>query len=340
MATERSYQPLENEILKSFGTQIPSFNTASTPSFFSSASFLYTLAFVIIITTASFRYAYAGILRMQASEEGIRKSKEEFTRVTYGLLGVLGLWLILFTINKDMLTGDVTLSNLRTESDKTGNSNVVTKGVKATSPSGVSTSCENPNTVKSALTSGAGICGNTSCSLSGCLNNSQYKDLVKELAGPDWKLALILLCKESRGDPLAQSRNQNGTYDCGLMQINQVTACDASILEPRNNITEGVSLLRKKLKASANTAIYPTLRVDPKIGAVTAYNCCANGTIPNEASSQDNDSSGNPLGCKTSDGWPSIPKWACPINPGTSQFNMCGVKSYACDINACLNTTF
>ena len=107
-----TYKLLEPGIAESIGGNSISFDTANTTSLFTSSSFLYTFAFVVIIVTASFRYALAGMLRMQASEEGIRKSKEEFKRVTYGLLGVLGLWLILFTVNKDMLTGDVTLKGL------------------------------------------------------------------------------------------------------------------------------------------------------------------------------------------------------------------------------------
>lgn len=113
MAT--SYTPLEPNLTKELTGVDVGFNTSATPSFFASTSFIYTLAFVVIIAAASFRYAYAGMLRINPSEANIKKSKEEFTRVTYGLLGVLGLWLVLFTVNKDMLTGDVTLTNLRAE---------------------------------------------------------------------------------------------------------------------------------------------------------------------------------------------------------------------------------
>jgi hypothetical protein len=40
-----------------------------------------------------------------------------------------------------------------------------------------------------------------------------------------------------------------------------------------------------------------------------------------------------------SSGFPSsIPKWACPINPGTADLNMCSVKSYVCELSSCLNS--
>jgi len=45
--------------------------------------------------------------------------------------------------------------------------------------------------------------------------------------------------------------------------------------------------------------------------------------------------SGASSDCKTSDGWPVIPKWGCPINPGTATFNACSIRSYACDIEKC-----
>ena len=106
-----SYTPLEEKNLSAFGVTTPTFN--GTPTLFASSSFIFALSITIVIVAASFRYAYAGVLRLPASEEGIRKSKEEFRRVTYGLLGVLGLWLVLFTVNKDMLTGEVTLSALK-----------------------------------------------------------------------------------------------------------------------------------------------------------------------------------------------------------------------------------
>ncbi len=119
----KSYTLLEPNLTKDLGGENFNFNTSNSSSFFASTSFIYVFAISIIIVAAALRYAYAGMLRIDASESGIKKSKEEFTRVTYGLLGVLGLWLILFTVNKDMLTGDVTLSNLTSSSTVSVSSN-------------------------------------------------------------------------------------------------------------------------------------------------------------------------------------------------------------------------
>lgn len=125
MANPTSYTLLEPGFSNSLGGNV-SFNTNTEPTFFTSTSFIYSLALTIILVTASFRYALAGVERMKASEEGIRESKAEFKRVTFGLLGVLGLWLVLFTVNKDMLTGDVGLSNLRSKPVSSGGASTVT----------------------------------------------------------------------------------------------------------------------------------------------------------------------------------------------------------------------
>ena len=130
------------------------------------------------------------------------------------------------------------------------------------------------------------------------------------------------MCKESGARKDEQNKNPNGTYDCGLMQINQPTPCDAGILDTHTNIERGVSTMRSKIAAAGR--LYTNIPAEA--GVFASYNCCANGTVPNSES----------VSCKTSDGWPTIPKWACPIDPGTGDFNMCGVKAYACELTACL----
>jgi hypothetical protein len=107
-----SYVPLEQETIKSITGKDQ--DTTINGSLFTSTSFLYNFFLVIIIVTASFRFAYAGMLRMNPSESGIKASKEEFKRVTFGLFGVLGMWLIIATFNRDMLTGNVGFADLAT----------------------------------------------------------------------------------------------------------------------------------------------------------------------------------------------------------------------------------
>lgn len=59
---------------------------------------------------------------MQASESAIRKSNEEFKRGTLGLLGVLSLFLILYTINKSLLSADIGLNALQLDKTNTSSS--------------------------------------------------------------------------------------------------------------------------------------------------------------------------------------------------------------------------
>ena len=136
-------------------------------------------------------------------------------------------------------------------------------------------------------------------------------------------IIIVTICKESSGRKDAQNKNPNGTYDCGLMQINQQTPCDAAILNPTENIKIGIATMKKKIDFAIQ--IYPNIPAES--GAFASYNCCANGTIPHAPSAD----------CTVSNGFPfTLPKWACPINPGDGQYNMCTVKNYTCELNACL----
>jgi hypothetical protein len=131
------------------------------------------------------------------------------------------------------------------------------------------------------------------------------------------------MCKESRAQVNAAGNNPNGTFDCGLMQINQPTPCDATILNPAENIRRGVALMKEKIRLTSQTY----QNIPAETGPFSSYNCCANGTVPNAPSAD----------CTTANGFPfAIPKWACPINPGESSSNMCTVKNYACELSVCM----
>jgi hypothetical protein len=108
-----SFTPLEPTFSKAVPAfQAPSFNAAN-PSFFATTSFVYTLLFVIIVTSAFFMYGRAALLRIQISGAGRAKSNEEIRRVTLGLLGGLLLFPLLYTFNRDLLLGEVGLSGLK-----------------------------------------------------------------------------------------------------------------------------------------------------------------------------------------------------------------------------------
>ena len=203
-----------------------------------------------------------------------------------------------------------------------------TSSVPTTSGSSQASSrtCESKEATISKLQSSGGICGGTTCGvLSGC-KYASYIGIIDQMTGGDVqlkKMIIVTMCKESGGVATRSGKNPNGTYDCGLMQINQPGPCGPDALEPVENIRKGVTLMQKKITSSSQ--LYTNIPAET--GPFSAYNCCANGTVPNAPSAD----------CSVSTGFPyAIPKWACPINPGEGEFNMCVVKNYACELSACM----
>ena len=323
------YQPLEANNLSSLGVAAPTFKPGDTTPFFATSSFLYTLCFTAIVIAAFYRYTVAGILRMQASEAAIRKSNEIIRNVTLGLLGVFSLFLILFTVNKDLVRGDVDLRAVLAEGKGAGGS-LISQKTKQSTGSTSSPSCESTQSVLTKLQSEGGICTGTTCTiLSGC-NYQQYNSIINQAVGGDIDLrkrVIVTMCRESRAKPNAERINGDGTYDCGLMQIHQNGPCNKNqtTADQEANIYAGVKKIRETLQTAANYPLVPG--VPQKGSAFASYNCCGDGTKP---ASQSND-------CTPANGFPeNFPKWACPINPGTSDRNMCTVKNYACELTACL----
>lgn len=320
MNNNKTYTSLEPSYKELFGA--PSFDTSQVASLFTSTSFLYSMGIMLCVVAAGIMYMRAGAIRMQASERAVTKSNEEIKRVTIGLVGVLSLFVIIYTFNKDLLTGEVGLKELAA-SRVMGSTGALTSNPGT---SGTSVSCANPQSVISSLSSQGGICSGARCTvLSGC-NYTQYESIIRseaQKAGVKESVVIALMCKESRAQRSAQNRNPNGTYDCGLMQVNQSGPCGSDVLDPATNISRGVALIKQKMTAASQ--VYPNI---PSIsGMLASYNCCANGTVPNAPSAD----------CTQAAGFPyTIPKWACPINPGEGQFNMCTVKNYVCELNACI----
>ncbi len=108
------YTPLESTSLQALKINTPSFDGTET-SFLATSTFVYTLFFVAIVTAAFYRYVVAGALRMQASEFSIRQSNQIIKQVTLGLLGVFSLFLLLFTVNKGLVSGDISLGGLKSQ---------------------------------------------------------------------------------------------------------------------------------------------------------------------------------------------------------------------------------
>ena len=328
------YKQLEPSSFTALGLGNTANFDGSNVSFFATSSFIYTLFFIAIIGAAFYEYILVGVYRMEASENGIRKSNETFKRTTWGLLGVFGLFLIISTVNKGLLTGDVGLGEIRSapgvvSQSGVGGGGAVTGGgvVGNNSTSGGSSAlCGTTEATITKLQSSGGICGGVSCGiLSGC-NYSAYSSIIDQAVEGDAllkKMIIVTMCKESRGKPSATNVNANGSHDCGLMQINQPNPCDATILDPTENIRRGVALMKQKIASTRRTY----QNIPAETGPFSSYNCCANGTVPNSPSTD----------CSTANGFPyAIPKWACPINPGDGKFNMCSVKNYVCELSACM----
>jgi hypothetical protein len=226
------------------------------------------------------------------------------------------------------VTGDVGFGGLSGSGDSNGSKISTTQTASSQGTSNTQgKTCESPGAVISRMSSQNGVCGNTSCTkLSGC-NYKQYESVIATYTGNDTrlkKMAIVVLCIESGGNQRASNNNPDGTYDCGLMQINQKAPCTDSSFNIEYNIQKGVDKLRYALSKSSQ--VYPGVPVEATV--FSSYNCCSNGTIPGSPSND----------CTPQAGFPStLPKWACPINPGEGKYNMCSVKSYACEASACFN---
>jgi hypothetical protein len=244
------------------------------------------------------------------------------------------LFPLLYTFNRDLLLGEVGLSGLKAVRPgvaQGGGQSSVTGNVSTNiaPPANTSNSCSDPKAFAASISNGGSICGSRQCSaLSGC-KYQQYINIINQESakeGVDPAVTIAIMCRESHGDPNPpeSAKNDNQTHNCGLMQINSSSACSGSILDPQTNISLGVKKIKQKM--SGANQVYKNI---PAItGAIASYNCCGNGDIPN-AQSRD---------CNQDTGYPNpIPKWACPINPGTGSYNMCKVDDYVCDVSACIN---
>lgn len=114
----KDYTPLEQKTAEALGLPPISYSSSQIVTLASSTSFIYMFLVIMCVGAAGFVYIKGGLLRMQASESGIRKSNEEFKRGTLGLLGVFILFLLLYTLNKGLLTADIGLGALKASRTK------------------------------------------------------------------------------------------------------------------------------------------------------------------------------------------------------------------------------
>lgn len=82
--------------------------------------------------------------------------------------------------------------------------------------------------------------------------------------------------------------------------------------------------MKNSINAVNAAPLYPGFTRET--ASFATYNCCSNGTKPYDAS----------VDCNSTNGFGTIPKWACPIDHGNTTSGMCVVKNYACELTVCL----
>ncbi len=131
-----AYAPLEENLLTAVDVAIPTFS-GSSPTLSATTSLITIIFFMLIGGAAFYRYVMAGIYRLEASENGIRKSNEAFKGATLGVLGVFLMFLIFFTFNRDILLSDVGLGALQNKPVAGGTGGTPQTGSQApTTPTG------------------------------------------------------------------------------------------------------------------------------------------------------------------------------------------------------------
>lgn len=291
----------------------------------------FNLIFGVIIVLSVFRVMYGGALFLTSDVViGKMKGKDIIVNSLRGIFLALITYSIMYWINPEMLNnkiGSILSDGGRVVGEKVKEV-IGNVGVSINSGGPAARSCDSVASSIDKLKTGQNVCAGASCSKT-CSFTSEIVNAIKAeatSANIDYRIVMALACRESTGNPNAVGNHANNGYpDCGLMQINMSgrgNSCSPEIMDINNNIREGIKLYKSKLTTAKS---YNT--VDRNSQAFASYNCCSNGENPNSQSNS----------CNTATGFTeSIPKWACPIDPGTGSFNMCAVKSYACDVTACI----
>lgn len=305
------------------------------------------VAIAIIVAMAVFYIVSAG------SEEMMTTAKGGIKAALVGFAVMLGAWLIISTTLRifsatipglTMTSGGFEFScgatagtgvAVGTGTGAASGTNVPNTGVPNAS---VPSTNGNTGTVSTALTCGVDPVaekqrinnGGTVCNNSGVCpscNTSAFETFIQNYgnaAGIPLAFIRGLIARESTCNPNAERLDTDGTRSCGLMGVNTRSSsytCD-QLKNPDTGIKEGVRILQ--------TAFTSARSLTTRYGSrVTVEELAA--AIHNAGYGQSTTS----VDCSTSSGWLTIPKWGCPINPGTAQFNACNIKNYACNVGSC-----
>lgn len=288
--------------------------------FYTYVSYLYQFGIGAVGIAALLMLAIGGFMYITSAgnNASMEKAKGVITDAIVGVILALTAYLLLYTINPDLVRikrlTPVPVSNLTIPGAPGGPGGpgpALPPGTQGANCQGAATN--------------SNLCVNTTCSRT-CSNLGQFESSIQTYAsqsGLDPRVVKAVICRESSGTPNVQNTAVSPTA-CGLMQVNvsSGTTCATdprgNLLDPQTNIRVGTGILAQKY---ASVRSYSYASITPYQMAFAAYNCCANGDNPNAASRD----------CGS-----AVPKWACPINPGTGTYNMCAVQNYACDVSACV----
>lgn len=309
LATGYTYTPMEK--IPGFGKDISDTPYNDFPNYILSITkfVIWTvgIAALLMIIIGGFMY-----ITSAGNTSRTETAKTVIFDALYGLLVALAAWLLLYVINPDLVRVNISMKPVPAPAAPAPS--------QAPTPGGAT--CQN------AATPGGTICTDGCNKV--CTNLVSYESFINTYASQnslDSKVVKAIICRESDGNPSAI--NTTGRLSCGLMQV-ETTVSDCTqdsrgnLLDPEINIRVGARVLKQKLNQVAG---YSYTNVTKNQLAFAAYNCCANGENPNSTSRD----------CNVANNWGTIPKWACPINPGTGTYNMCDVKDYACKVSACVS---
>ena len=278
-------------------------------------------------------------------ENLMKKAKEGITASLIGFVIMLSAWLIVNTTLRILsidngagkpLAGLVSTGAFTFTCDTASNvvgaasRNAAAAGTTDTPSRGVTprggTVCENPDQEKQRLSSGGTVCNNTG-SCPSCITASfeTYIQQYGNASGISLSFIRGLIARESSCIPSKEKSESNGTKSCGLMMVNTNSStytCN-QLKDPETGIREGVRILAAAFASARSLS-------SQHYGSTVTVNELA-AAIHNAGDHQ----SATSVDCTSGSGWPVIPKWGCPISPGSAEFNACAIRSYACNVGAC-----
>lgn len=286
-----------------------------------------------IITAMGVLYIVSG------GNEGLTKTaKGGLSSALVGILIVLFAWLIINVLmfwilptNDDLgVQADFKITsgfqfNCSTETTaNTGFDYEPTRGT--TTGNSASMPCENIDTAKTRLNDGGTVCNGQGICKS--CDTTAYDTEIASAAttyGVPEAMIRAVIARESSCNTSATRTEPDGRTSCGLMQVmsNDSSYSCSELKQPEYGIMEGARILKQAYtEANSLKSEYGSTVTEHEIAAAI-YNA---GKGQSTASAD----------CQSSTGWPTIPKWGCPINPGTAEFNACDIRDYACDVGACI----